>query len=773
MEAMDPRDLQQLEELCVQDELPFCQAACPLHVDVRAMMTAMAAGDLAGAARLFQKRATLPNLLARICDQPCLSFCKRGEAGGPINIGLLERFLAEQQGFPVEGLHLRSTKLNRVAIVGSGMSGLTAAIELAKKNYSVTLFEAENVLGGQLRSLSRSLPSEVLDRELKVLDQLGVEVRTGLRLFRDVTLASLLTGFDAVFLAIGAGSWTDAPLDVNPATLATNTERLFFGGSARTGACPYSPVTSMTDGKRAAISIERLLKGESVDAHRDKEGPVDTRLFTSIANVEPAAALPPGGPNGRYLPAEAQAEAARCLHCECLECVKVCDYLRHFNEYPGKCIRKVTKNIVSHPGKSLRTHTKVINACTLCGLCGSVCPTDLDMGFVNTQARMTMCERSYMPPAIHEAAIQDMESSNQAPYSFARHQPGHSESAYLFFPGCQLAASSPGNTERAYGLLCESLGGGVGLALRCCGAPALWSGRRALFESLTNDFKAIWEDLGRPTIILACPTCQLMFARELPDMPAASLWEILDSVPLPEGASRGGGSMINVHDACTARFAGTVQDSVRRVIVKLGYEVEELKYSRQLTRCCGYGGLQYQVNPGLTKKFIDTRIAESTADFVTYCTNCRDFFSHEGKAAHHLLDLVFGQSQVGEPARRGPSFSQRRDNRRYLARKLLKELWGESLADEPAHLSVELKIAPELAATLEKKYILTEDLQRVIHWAEETGNKLYMPGTSHFIAHLRPSIITFWVEYAPHDGTYEVFNAYSHRMKIVEDANHG
>ncbi len=75
--------------------------------------------------------------------------------------------------------------------------------------------------------------------------------------------------------------------------------------------------------------------------------------------------------------------------------MKACTYLDHFNEYPGKCIRKVTKNITSLPGKSYRTHTKFINACSLCGLCGVVCPTDLDMAVVNSQARRIMCDKGY------------------------------------------------------------------------------------------------------------------------------------------------------------------------------------------------------------------------------------------------------------------------------------------------------------------------------------------------------------------------------------------
>ena len=188
---------------------------------------------------------------------------------------------------------------------------------------------------------------------------------------------------------------------------------VFAGGSLRREQDGgYSPVGSMSDGLRAAVSIDRFLKGESLVAQRDNEGPFATRLFTSLTGVEPSAALSPAGPGSGYTREEAVAEARRCLRCECMECVKACVYLEHFKEYPGKGIRRVVKNISSLPGKSYRTHTKFINACSLCGLCGTVCPTDLNMAAVNGPARQVMWEKGYMPPAIHEFALRDMESSN-------------------------------------------------------------------------------------------------------------------------------------------------------------------------------------------------------------------------------------------------------------------------------------------------------------------------------------------------------------------------
>ncbi len=300
-------------------------------------------------------------------------------------------------------------------------------------------------------------------------------------------------------------------------TLATSQEKIFAGGSMRREAgCPqkrldesgaelvadgpageYSPVSSISDGCRAAISIDRFLKQESLTSNREKEGPYPSRLYTSLAGIQPTDAVLPAQPETGYSKEEAAAEAARCLQCECLECVKACTYLDHFKEYPGKCIRKVTKNITSLPGKSYRTFTPFLNACSLCGLCGTVCPTDLNMAVVNSEARRVMWAKGYMPPAIHDFAIRDMESSNVGPGALTRNQPGHDSSSYLFFPGCQLAASAPHNVERTYRHLTEQLSGGVGLMLSCCGAPAAWAGRQELFQEVLDSFLARWTEMGQ------------------------------------------------------------------------------------------------------------------------------------------------------------------------------------------------------------------------------------------------------------------------------------
>ncbi len=791
---MEPRDIQKLEELCVQDEAPWCQASCPLHVDARGMLNAVARGDFHAAASIYGKKVPFPGILSRVCDQPCRTVCKRREVDDAINIRLVERSCADYAGFTSALTKNGPPKLGpgRVAVVGGGLSGLTTAVELVRKQYQVSLFEESSRLGGRLLLLPNDvLPLEIMHEEIGRLTQGCIDIYHGIHLGLDIGLADLLELYDAVYLGVGEINAKSNNLDpatyqaitggIDSLTLATSQPTVFAGGTLRrtmgnnrqgvnnTGWGDYSPVASMSDGRRAATSIDRCLKGESLTSQRQNEGPYETRLYTNVAGIKPTRIVSPGGPGSTYTRNEAIAEAGRCLQCRCLECVKACAYLDHFKEYPGTCIRKVTKNITSLPGKSYRTHTPFINACSLCGLCGTVCPSALNMAVVNSEARRNMWNKGFMPPAIHEFAVQDMESSNTGPEAMARNQPGHNSSSHLFFPGCQLTASAPHHVERTYLYLMNKLSGGVGLMLACCGAPAAWAGRRELFDRTLGTFTHRWNEMGQPRVILACPTCSLMFRENLPSIPAVSLWEVLDSEGLPEDGPRGQGMTLALHDSCTARSAPDIQDSVRNITRKLGYQIEELPYNREMTKCCGYGGLLYQVNRAVTDKIIESRIRESPSDYLTYCTNCRDFFAGKAKTSYHVLDLVFDGISAGDTARPGPALSNRRRNRRELAQRMLTTLWRETMPEPQEHTKLKLRFLPDVIAKMDQDFILVEDVQHVIHQAEMTGNKCEVPATGRFIAHYRPSLVTYWVEYAVNGDEYEVFNVYSHRMQLVKD----
>jgi hypothetical protein len=201
----------------------------------------------------------------------------------------------------------------------------------------------------------------------------------------------------------------------------------------------------------------------------------------------------------------------------------------------------------------------------------------------------------------------------------------------------------------------------------------------------------------------------------------------------------------------------------------LGYDFEELPLSREKTECCSYGGLMWLANAELAASVVRRRIQESPADYVTYCAMCRDFFARQGKPTLHLLDLIYGEDPFMLAGRKGPGFSQRHENRSRLKKKLLKEIWIEDMGDKKPYEGIQLIIPREVQVTLEARLILVEDIQQVIEYAERSGNKLINKATGHFLAHYKPSNVTYWVEYSPAEQAYLIHNAYSHRMEIGEE----
>jgi hypothetical protein len=382
-----------------------------------------------------------------------------------------------------------------------------------------------------------------------------------------------------------------------------------------------------------------------------------------------------------------------------------------------------------------------------------------------------MVDQDRMPVSTHEFAIRDMQFSNSEEFALGRHQPGATASEYVFFPGCQLSASAPEQVERVYAQMRETTGARIGLILRCCGAPAEWAGRMDLFESALADFRRVHQTLGNPRVILACSTCYQKFQTYLPEVEVESLWVLFDRHGFPVRAtSSDKKGVVSVHDPCTTRCEPYIQDSVRRIIDRLGYQVKELPLSRELTECCSYGGLMWLANRPLAKEVVQRRIAESPLDYITYCAMCRDLFAAQGKRTLHLLDLLFETDPESRAMRAGPGYSQRRENRARLKRKLIKEVWGEEMPGLQDYDKITLNIPADVQARMEERLILVEDIQQVIAHAEGTGRKLVNPQTNHFLAHHRPGNVTYWVEYSPMpkgDG-FAIHNAYSHRMLVEE-----
>ena len=803
---MDQENLREWESKCIQEEPPECTAACPIHVDARLFVKEMGQGDVEAAFKVLAKTMPFPGILGRICDHPCELRCKRGEVEAPIAIGLLERHCVEHAAGK-NRIQLLSRRSQRVAVIGGGFAGLCAAWDLLKKGFLVTVFERSDRLGGMLWELPESLlPREVIDEELAVLTTLKAEVRLGISLDGEA-FEDICREFDALFIdregvagcALPLGRDDRGEITTDPATGATDREGVYAGGVTRMSGA-WSPVNEVLQGRKGALSIERFVQRAQMVAGRENEGPFATRLFTSIAGIEQDPRVIPADAGAGFTDDEARAEAGRCIQCECMECVKVCLYLERYDGYPKKYARQVFNNERVIFGAA-HTKNQFVNSCSTCGLCETVCPNDFYMGDLCLQARRTLVEQKLMPASFHEFALQDMAHSGGERFALCRHEPGKNESAWLYFPSCQLCATSPAEVLSSYRYLRDKLSGGVGIMLGCCGAPAYWAGRDDLFRETLETLRQEWGGMGRPRVVTACATCRSLFLEHLPEMESVPIWQVLEEAGLPRTTCAASGTTVAVADPCITRHDPETRESVRRIAGALGIAIDEFLLSGGKPECCGYGGLMFNANPKLAKEVIDHRTrAEmpppakpfvqpggwyrtarqegtdtayyrtgvSDHDYLAYCAMCRDRLAAAGKRASHLVELLFPAVEGGDPAGRGwISWSERRANRAKVKEAILRELGEKGEVTMAEHEGITLFMTDEVQRRIDERRILEDDIRQVIHQAEQSGKRLKNLQAGSYLACHQPENVTFWVDYTPVENGFTVHNAYCHRMKIV------
>ena len=198
---------------CLQCKKPLCMQGCPVAIDIPAFIKKITERDFRGAAEVIARSSALPAVCGRVCPQEsqCEGKCVRGIKGEPVSIGKLERFVADwsrENGFVPAAPEKTNGK--KVAVIGSGPSGLTCAGDLAKMGYEVTIFEALHEPGGVLTYgiPEFRLPKDTVVRaEIENVKKLGVKIETNVIIGKSVTIDELMEeeGFQAVFIGSGAG----------------------------------------------------------------------------------------------------------------------------------------------------------------------------------------------------------------------------------------------------------------------------------------------------------------------------------------------------------------------------------------------------------------------------------------------------------------------------------------------------------------------------------------------------------------------------------------
>jgi glutamate synthase (NADPH/NADH) small chain len=215
---LTPEEARQAAERCIQCPEAPCMVACPVHNDIPTAMWLIEQGDFLGAAEVYRRTSSLPEICGRVCPHEalCQGSCVRNKRGEPVITGALEAFVTDYQR-RTAGVEIpvHPNGGERVAVVGSGPSGLACAEQLVQRGYHPTVFEAAPAPGGLLiyGIPNFKLAKSVVESRIEDLRRAGVEFVTETRVGADQTVDDLLArGFEAVYLAVGSG--IDADVDI-------------------------------------------------------------------------------------------------------------------------------------------------------------------------------------------------------------------------------------------------------------------------------------------------------------------------------------------------------------------------------------------------------------------------------------------------------------------------------------------------------------------------------------------------------------------------------
>lgn len=762
-QAFGQEELHEREAVCTRGEAPVCKASGPLHLDLRLMCDYLAKGNFSKAAATIRSVTPFLHLLAgnwrsggvngvQTHNQPGAQIgaqnCKLSELGDGIAFPALIKACALYGGSGAVSRFMIPNKKKKTAVIGDDLLAVACCWELGKRGYDVLWFTTRESLKAVLME-DWHLTEEEAGGDLTAFTGFRIAVRKVATLNAAV-LSEAEAETEAVCVSAGEPGNTGTFGNAEGMENAGNSERdgdkiwkkIFYGDV-------YTEAEwILAAAKRLSLRADHFLQGVLSEDDIPKVGIYESKLYVTMDGVTGSSAVLSMENISRET---AMAEAARCIQCQCLECVKNCVYLQHFKRNPQGAIREIYNNLSIVMGNHMANG--MINSCDLCGQCKEACPNGFDYPDVCRIARHTMVETKKMPPSTHEFALLDQEFSNGEGF-LMRRQPGFDTCKYVFFPGCQATAVSPETVETAYLDLCNRLDGGVALMLGCCGAISSWAAREDLLKEAMEQFLIHWQELGGPEVICACPTCKKNFDEHL-KIKTVGIWQILLEKGLkPLENPR----VVAIQDACGARGDQKTQEQIRTFVRALGCEIEEMELHGDLTPCCGFGGLTKYANKEVAQKKAEFAAGRSNHQILTYCMACRDQLLRAGADTCHILELAYGITPKGVP-----DISMRRYNRLTLAQKLRKEIWKEEIEMKDEQSITYAQGVPE---QMEDRMILKTDVEAVLKAYEETGSGVYDEETDMLITSHRMGNVTFWVKFRTTEEGYLVLGTYSHRMTV-------
>lgn len=343
--------------------------------------------------------------------------------------------------------------------------------------------------------------------------------------------------------------------------------------------------------------------------------------------------------SSRSMREKLDAVSGACIRCDL--CQKECAFLKRY----GK-----PKDIADRYDPTRKEDQGMPFECSLCGLCTAVCPKDVDPAELFLEMRKEAVRRGGGDFPEHNVLKGYEQRGASHTYSYYGLPEGCDT---VFFPGCTLSGTRSEKVILSYQKLKEKIPS-LGIVLDCCMKPSHDLGREEHFTAMFGEMGAYLVEHGVRNVLVACPNCYKVFARHGTGLSTKMIYEVLAEGSIKGKEGKGGvPDKVTVHDPCAVRFEAGIHESVRKLIGKRGYMVEEMAHSGHRTLCCGEGGAVGALVPGLAANWGKLRQEECAGrKVITYCAGCANMLSPLAPTTH-VLDTLWegeaGRAKVTKP----------------------------------------------------------------------------------------------------------------------------
>ncbi|WP_136797984.1 (Fe-S)-binding protein [Desulfosediminicola ganghwensis] len=354
-------------------------------------------------------------------------------------------------------------------------------------------------------------------------------------------------------------------------------------------------------------------------------------------------------PGDNKLAPALQVIAENCTHCR--KCQRECVFLKSTST-PGELARTILGH---HPGSADTTSPTAATLahlsyqCSLCGLCTSVCPVDLEPDMMFLQLRRQAVENDHFQAGKYRRLLSYERLGSSTFFRF-HYIPENCDT--VFFPGCALPGIRPDHTLRLYELLLQN-NPTVGIIVDCCLKPSHDLGRQQFFEKGFGQLIQKLTANGVQRVITGCPNCHLTFRQYGAPLDITTIYDELEKLCQQNSfrpactAKRA----FTIHDPCTTRFHQEVHQAVRKLSKRAGGAIKEMEHNRERTYCCGEGGAVGCVGTDFAAGWSKRRHDETRdLPMITYCAGCTVRLAGKGQVLH-LTDLLFPGLRPGLPRR--------------------------------------------------------------------------------------------------------------------------